>query len=142
MAVDPIALGDEVLSLGHAGVRTLVERVVAGQPTERIEREDLDRSVVVLARRVEQRLQPCLRSVHALGRVERREQAVAEPLLLAAAGIAMELRRLPSAARASAVRPSARSTRPRWTRPSAARRTSPVASALPIPSFSVAAPAS
>ena len=38
-----------------------------------------------------------------------------------------------SAARASAVRPSARSTRPRWTRPSAASRTSPVASALRDP---------
>ena len=45
-----------------------------------------------------------------------------------------------SAARAGATCPSARRTRPRWTRASAARRTSPVASAFSIASSSVAAP--
>ena len=47
-----------------------------------------------------------------------------------------------SAARASVVRPSARSTRPRWTRARAASRTSPVASAFSIATSSVRAPVS
>ena len=46
-----------------------------------------------LARGVEQRLQARLRSRVSLGGVERREQAVPEPFLLAAAGAAVELRR-------------------------------------------------
>ena len=66
-------------------------------------------------------------------RVERRQQALAEQRLLAAAGLAVEGRgRLERRPRLR-VRPSARSTRPRCTRPSAASRTSPVASAFAIP---------
>ena len=107
---------------------------------ERIEREHLDGRVAVAPGVVEQRGEALARARHPVGGVERRQQAVAERGLLAAAGVAVPRgRRLERGARLGGLS-SARSTRPRCTRPSAARRTSPVASALAIPSSSVAAP--
>ena len=114
----------------------------AARRAERVEREDLDRGVVVAAGVVEDRDEPSA-APGTVGGVERREQALAERGLLAAAGVAVPRGRPPRApTRASSVRPSARRTRPRCTRASAAMRTSPVASAFSIASSSVAAPAS
>ena len=107
---------------------------------ERVEGEDLDRGVVVAPGVVEDRDEPLLRAGHsssASSAASRHSPSAAcsPPPAARCHAVAAS-----SAARAAAVRPSARRTRPRCTRASAARRTSPVASAFSIASSSVAAP--
>jgi uncharacterized membrane protein len=76
----PVPLGDEVRGGRHPPVGLL-------GPRERVEREDLDRRVVVAARGVEQRLEPRAGAGVAVARVERGQQALAQRRLLAAAGL-------------------------------------------------------
>ena len=98
--VGPVALGDEVRGGLHAPVGGLAEvprrggvARLGGDAGERVEGEDLDRGVVVAAGGVEDRDEPLLRAGDAVVGVERREQAVAERGLLAAAGVAVPRRR-------------------------------------------------
>ncbi len=116
---------------------------VAAVRRQGVEREHLDVSFVVEARVIQDRAESVGRIRDAVGRIHRREQALAERGLLAAPALRDATRSLTRARPVHrAVRPSARSTRPRCTRASAARRTSPVASAFSIARCSVAAPVS
>ena len=116
--------------------------VLGGDARECVEGEDLNGRVVVAASVVEDRRESLLRAGDSVLGVERRQQALAECGLLTASGSAVPrgrgLERRPGRRRPSQSPQHA----PAWTRASAARRRSPVASAFSIARLSVAAPVS
>ncbi len=112
----------------------------AASARQRVEREDLDVGIGAASGVVEDRVEPIGRARDAVDGVQRGEQALAERVLLAAADRCGAMRSPPRARRAPRRCDRARgATRPRCTRASAARRTSPVASAFSIASSQRAA---
>ena len=133
----------------HPSVRVLAELVCPGEvagvgrdASQRVEGEHLDRRVVPASRVLEDGDQPFFGVLDPIRGVHRGKEAITERDLLAAPGGAVPRRAASSMARARCVCPSARRTRPRCTRPSAASRTSPMASAFSSASSNVAAPVS